>query len=103
DRGIVASLLSRRVPQWLGDISYSVYLIHVPIGATLWFLWAHVEQRLGFAPPVARIIWLSLMFSVVLAVSTLTYQYVELPARRAVLRWWGRRKPPAADVVIAAP
>ena len=103
DRGIVASMLSRRVPQWLGDISYSVYLFHVPIGATLWFLWSHIEPRLGLTPPVSRIIWLALIFSVVLGVSTLTYKYVELPARRALLRWWGRRKPPAGDVLIAAP
>lgn len=103
DRGVIASLLSLRAPRWLGDISYSVYLLHVPLGATLWFFWSHAEPRLGLAPAVSRAIWLAMVFSVVLSVSTLTYSRIELPARRAMLRWWRGRKPPAADVAIAAP
>jgi peptidoglycan/LPS O-acetylase OafA/YrhL len=103
DRGVIASLLSKALPRWLGEISYSVYLLHVPIGATLWFLWSHVEPRLGLGSALSRTIWLSMTFFAVLSVSTLSYKYVELPARRALLRWAGRRRPPAGDVVIAAP
>jgi peptidoglycan/LPS O-acetylase OafA/YrhL len=103
DRGVIASLLSGALPRWLGEISYSVYLLHVPIGATLWFLWSHLEPRLGFGPALSRTIWLSMIFFAVLSISTLSYKYVELPARRALLRWGGRRRPPAGDAVIAAP
>jgi peptidoglycan/LPS O-acetylase OafA/YrhL len=33
----VAGWLSRRIPQWLGRISFSLYLVHVPIIATVTF------------------------------------------------------------------
>ena len=32
-------LLERRVSQWLGRVSYSLYLVHVPLIATLAYLW----------------------------------------------------------------
>jgi hypothetical protein len=37
----------------------------------------------------------------VLSVSTLSYKYVEVRARRALLRSAARRTPPARDVVVA--
>lgn len=103
DRGIIARLMSARRFQWLGDISYSVYLMHVPLGTAMWFLWSHVERRLGFSEPVDRVIWLCLIFSIVLGVSTITFQYVEVPARRALVRRLVRRRVPAGEVAVAAP
>jgi peptidoglycan/LPS O-acetylase OafA/YrhL len=103
DRGLVARLLSARPFQRLGDISYSVYLMHVPLGVALWFLWSHVEYRMGLAPALGRAVWLGLVFAAVLGVSELTYRRIEVPARRGLLRWSGRRKPPAGEAAIAAP
>jgi peptidoglycan/LPS O-acetylase OafA/YrhL len=34
-----ARLLSRAVPAWLGRVSFSLYLVHVPVLATLAYLW----------------------------------------------------------------
>lgn len=34
-----ARMLSRRVPRWLGRVSFSLYLVHVPVLATLAFAW----------------------------------------------------------------
>ena len=103
DRGVIARLLSRRSFQWLGDISYSVYLLHVPIGATLWFFWSHLVLRLGLAPAIARVMWLAFAFATVLFISTLSYRHIEVKARRGLLKWWGSRKPPSLEPTIAAP
>lgn len=35
----VRSLLERRAAQWLGRVSYSLYLVHAPLIGTLAFLW----------------------------------------------------------------
>ncbi len=103
DRGMISAMLSTRLFQWLGEISYSVYLLHVPVNVTLLFFWSHLARRLAIGPDFARSIWLGLTFSVVLAASTLTYRYIEVPARRGLVQWSGRRKTPAADAFISAP
>jgi peptidoglycan/LPS O-acetylase OafA/YrhL len=103
DRGLAAKLLSLRPFQWLGEISYSVYLLHVPIGATLWFFWVHIEPRLGLAPPTARVLYLVIVFATVLGASVLTYRMIEVPARRSLMRWWQPRKQLSEGALIAAP
>jgi len=102
DRGLVARALSRIQLQWLGEISYSVYLLHGPIGGTLWFFWVPLEKRLGLAPPVTRAMWLVLIFAAVLICSHLSHRYIEVPARQRLTRWRGRKAPPS-DVLAAAP
>ncbi|MFL6727719.1 MAG: acyltransferase family protein [Sphingomicrobium sp.] len=103
DRGIVAKLLSLRPFQWLGEISYSVYLLHVPLGSTLWFFWSRSAPRLGVNPPVGRVMWLVIVFAAVLIGSTLSYHGIEVPARRGLMRWWGARNQPAQGALIPAP
>jgi peptidoglycan/LPS O-acetylase OafA/YrhL len=87
DEGIVASLLSSRPIHWLGDISYSVYLMHAPIGAMIWFLWIRVEPRLGLDPALSRILLLCITFGTVLTVSSITHRYVERPSQNLLRRW----------------
>ncbi|WP_261167138.1 acyltransferase [Microbacterium sp. Marseille-Q6965] len=36
---LAARVLEARVPRWLGDVSFSLYLVHAPILATLAFSW----------------------------------------------------------------
>ena len=103
DRGIVAKLLSLRPFQWLGEISYSVYLLHVPLGSALWFFWSRSAPRLGVNPPVGRVMWLVFVFAAVLIGSTLSYHAIEVPARRGLMRWWGARNQPAQGALIPAP
>jgi peptidoglycan/LPS O-acetylase OafA/YrhL len=101
DRGIIARLLSLRPFERLGEISYSVYLAHVPVGMTVWFFWLRAESKLGLAPPLARAIWLVLVFASVLSVASLTYRYIEVPARKALTRR-SRRAPAAPAASYAA-
>jgi peptidoglycan/LPS O-acetylase OafA/YrhL len=63
--------LSLRVPLWLGRVSYSFYLIHVPL------LMAAVQVLYGLAP-----LWLILAgaLSIALISAELMFRYVEAPS-----------------------
>ncbi|HEY7611001.1 MAG TPA: acyltransferase [Alphaproteobacteria bacterium] len=79
--------LSLRPLVFLGNISYSIYALHQPIG----FYWEWYGPRefdidLGSIPDFA------LYFAIVLGLSALSYLYVELPLRRRIRRW-GKPQP----------
>ena len=54
DEGLVARLLSARPFHWLGNISYSVYLMHYSVGAGVWLVWLRI--RADFPEPIERIV-----------------------------------------------
>lgn len=72
-------LLSGRVAQWLGDISYAVYLTH-------YFLW--VLFKLFFVDDLANVHPTAILGFVLLtlAVSHLLYRWLEVPGRRIAQR-----------------
>ena len=74
--GILARVLSTAVAQYLGKISYSMYILHVPV---LWWYgyWA-VNGPLHMSPGVAAAVYLPL----VMAVASLAFEWVEMPANR---------------------
>lgn len=43
---VLGAALSRRVPQWLGRVSYSLYLVHAPLLGTLAYLWGSEQWAL---------------------------------------------------------
>jgi peptidoglycan/LPS O-acetylase OafA/YrhL len=70
--------LAGRLPVYLGEISYSVYMVHVPV-ATVFFKAA--EAALGDKP-----FWLALVgVAVVTACSAATYELIEKPTRSLIL------------------
>ncbi len=72
---------------WLGEISYSTYLWHMPLQIVLILFSARVAP-IPFSSP-----WvLALYFGLVFAVSTLSYRYFERPAQ-AWMRRWAMEKP----------
>jgi peptidoglycan/LPS O-acetylase OafA/YrhL len=70
--GPIIRLLSTRIVQWLGRISFSLYLVHVPILMTF-------NAFLG-----PKLWWLSAMCTVVIAlgVAELFARFIEQPAHR---------------------
>jgi peptidoglycan/LPS O-acetylase OafA/YrhL len=89
-------VLTHRVPMWLGRISYSLYLVHAAV------LLSFVHLFYGTVP-IAGIWAMTIVTS--LALATLSYRYVELPAialgkrltRRARARSGGSVAGPSPD------
>ena len=73
--GWLARILSHPAADYLGKISYSTYILHVPV---LWWFGNAAQVRYGLPAPVAALAYLG----VVLIVSALTFEFVEAPANR---------------------
>ncbi|MEV8322508.1 acyltransferase [Kitasatospora sp. NPDC056731] len=109
--GIGMALRKRRFPKpltWLGGISFSLYLLHVPLVHTIQPL-LHVPK----VPPTTggKLIWTAEYLVVIMLVSWVMYRLVELPvqklgrkvAKAVERRWPGSVPQPAAAVSIGAP
>lgn len=91
DRGPLAVLLKARICQFLGKISYSIYLIHAP----LVFI-GHVTLKP--LPLAVKLLVLLGYLVVVIGISTQTYRFIESPGRDVARRlsnrlFRGRPKP----------
>lgn len=90
-----AILLALRIPVlearpmlWLGDRSYTIYLVHMPIYLLYFLLFS------GGAG-MDRTAWLGAMLAtwgVILLVADLLYRNLERPSQRAILSRFGRRR-----------
>ncbi|MFI7124648.1 acyltransferase family protein [Nonomuraea sp. NPDC050153] len=83
------ALRGRRLPRvltWLGLISYSLYLVHHP----LLKYFVAITGDLRWAEPAYQLTMAALALTVVLAVSTLSYRYVERPMQELGRRLSGR-------------
>lgn len=83
--GLMAVAPARTVQPFtmLGDISYSLYLLHMPVG----FLTFDITHRMGL--PVDVMIWSAIGMSILAA--WISYRLVELPSQRFA-RWMLRRR-----------
>ncbi|MGZ3744265.1 MAG: acyltransferase family protein [Pseudobdellovibrionaceae bacterium] len=77
-------VLANRFSYYLGEISYSIYMLHVPVGLSFLKLWNHQfgELQPALSGAVALLITLLILF----AVSTLTHNYFEKPVRQWLTR-----------------
>ena len=82
DKGQLPRLLSTRLPIWLGEISYSVYLIHVLVIETLNYGWTRIVVRLHIPLVIDRSVFLAAATVAILLLANLTYRYIEKPGRR---------------------
>jgi len=91
NRGVVAAVLNSAPLQYLGRISYSLYLVHGVTFSAFWFLMPWAKARFGILSDIERWAYAGVFIVVVAAVSHLTYAFVERPARLLLLRLRGER------------
>ncbi len=80
---------------WVGDISYSLYLIHFPLQIGIMILmehWPFAVRVAVFSSPLALIVFLS----VAAGLARLSFVYFEMPMREWVKTWLTRRLSRAA-------
>ncbi len=91
ERSWVAAVFASPVPRWLGMISFSLYLWHIPmLQLAPWLTAAMTRVGVWQAWGVAHLV----LMGMVMAVSALSYSWVERPAQRWVLglaRGWGQQ------------
>lgn len=80
----IAGRLARRIAQWLGEATYSVYLWHVPIQLTAILLLA---DHADIAALASHWWFLGLWLASVMIVARFSYRHFEAPARRVVRRF----------------
>jgi len=83
--GWIARILSTRVADYLGQASYSMYILHVPV---LWWYTRYAFHKLGPWPHTgASVAYLI----VVVIVSIAAFELVEKPVNRWLRDWTSRR------------
>jgi len=81
--GFFARFLSTAFLQYLGQASYSLYILHVPV---LWWFGNHGPIPLRYLHASVALIYLPL----IILLSCACFQWVEKPANQGI-RAWGRR------------
>lgn len=98
DQGLVAKALSARPLHRLGELSYSIYLMHYTAGGLVGMIWIRTVAKLGMPSVLERSLFLACVFAVVVAVSALTYRFIERPFQEFL-----RGRSPKTEVAPAAP
>ena len=75
---------------WLGEISYSIYVVHFPIILVLRRVAERIAGPAGFASGMARWAMFLVAMAVVIAAAALLFYGVEQPARRRLRNLFGR-------------
>lgn len=92
DVGVVAIALRHRICHWLGQISFSVYLLHYAIQVSMDKFVPFKSLATGtFYDGLIR--W-TLLASVLLMVSSISYRFIEVPFRRIPARLMGMARRP---------
>lgn len=107
----VKKFLDLRPLQRLGDWSFSIYMVHVPLIFLLWIYQVKKEPaifadfiKLGQRPPdyVLGVVVCIVLVTTTLIIAALTYRYVEVPARNYLNHRFTKPKDKSAEVIEAA-
>jgi peptidoglycan/LPS O-acetylase OafA/YrhL len=79
--GVLRPITSRL--KWLGEISYAAHLLHFPTQIFLVLVVASVVNEEHMIEPFASAWMLVGYLAILVALSLATYQYIEVPARKA--------------------
>lgn len=97
-------LLVNKWTDWLGERSYSIYLMHIPVMILLWPTMRWLEARIS--PAWSFFVIAAMMTIATLVVSAVVYAFFERPTNnfgRKVARWMaGERQPQKAPFGMAA-
>ncbi len=83
-KGMASRLLTSPIPQYLGRISYSLYLMHGVVFSAAWFLMPLAKAHWGAPSAAERWLYAAGFAGITVALSHLTYYKVELPMRTLV-------------------
>lgn len=83
NRARTRAILQRRLFQYLGTISYSIYLMHGVWFMFFWFLLPWVKLTAGWssAPPLFKLAYVVVFVGLSIGSAGLSYKYVEVPGR----------------------
>ncbi len=83
--GAVSRVLNGAVSEYLGRISYALYLVHGVAFSAFWFLMPTVKAAIGQATTVERWLYAAVFITLVIAVSHLVHYGFEKPVRLFLL------------------
>lgn len=89
NKGLPNKLLNTKPLIFIGNISYSIYLIHL-FWIYTWVMWVDlyfVPYTSGIPSLTQRISWFLILFSLIIVSSYITYNYVEIPAQKKLREW----------------
>ncbi|MDQ2721181.1 MAG: acyltransferase [Bacteroidota bacterium] len=104
NHSVVSNVLNNRVFQFLGRISYSIYLVHGIIISLI--IPVLIISGVGYHGPVILSFLKGFLFCagyllIVIAVSALTYRTIELPCRKWINRNWAKRQFKPVPLAVA--
>lgn len=88
NRRVIAKIMSSKVPQYLGRISYSIYLMHGVWFMVFWFLLPQISRALSIQTLSIsqQLVYMTTFASLTLVSSAFSYRYIEVPYRKGLTR-----------------
>jgi peptidoglycan/LPS O-acetylase OafA/YrhL len=93
ESSLVRRVFANRVSHRIGEISFSMYMLHVPLGMSL--MRATMQFPRLYQNTVSSIATVTSVVIILLIASSLTYDYFEMPMKR-----WLSRKPKTQSLVF---